>query len=135
MELHDDNNYYNEFLYENLYVGLIAFPVIIFAMICLFIEKNKDKKMCVIKNCLKIAYIIFFILVIVNVTCAGVSETYSIEAKFVLMLLSIIYLLKYISIKESNKILKIFFILICFLNIILIFPISYSGEGLIFLVK
>ena len=78
-------------------------------------------------------YIIFLILVVINTTFAGVSETYSLDIKYLLVFSSVILFLKYISVQPNNTILKFTIILVCIINIAIILPISYSGEGQIFL--
>lgn len=132
MNTNYDNYLYNEWLYENVVTGLITYPVIVLAFI-IFFSKSKDKVSLKIKNCLKLLYIIFIFMVVINATCAGVSEIYSLEFKFILMFVSIIYILNYINLNPQKKIIHYIFIISCILNIGIIFPISYSGEELCFL--
>lgn len=132
MNISYDNKLYDVYLYENLITGLILYPIIILSIILCFGIK-KDRILAKLKNCLIVLYIIFFILVIINAIFAGVSEIYSLDFKFMLMIVGVIYILKYIDVVGYKKLLTCVFIICSILNILFILPISYSGEGLCFL--
>jgi hypothetical protein len=133
MNLGNDNDMYDEFLYENYFVGLISFPVIILAIICILDRKTKNKELSLIKRCFFITLITYLLSIILNMICAGVSETYSLDVKWTLLFASVVYILKYVNLNHDSKVIKTIFILACILNIIIIIPISYSGESLCFL--
>lgn len=133
MSIIPDNSLYSEFLYEHSVLGLISFPSIVLSFVLLFF-KRKKKDLIDYKIILILLYIIFIIIVIINTTFAGVSETYSTEFKLITMFSSIIYIEKLISISKNNKYLKVLTIVVYIINILLILPISYSGEDLYFLI-
>ncbi len=133
MNLYSDNDIHSEILYENRYVGMIIFPIIVLGLILNLTVGKNHKELKEIITVQRVLYIIFLILVVINTTFAGVSETYSLDIKYLLVFSSVILFLKYISVQPNNTILKFTIILVCIINIAIILPISYSGEGQIFL--
>jgi len=125
--MNKDDSIYKEFFFDSYSVGLIAFPVIIFGILNVF-KKEKNTFYKFLKHCFYIMFIIFIAFILINTIIAGVAETYSIDLKFTLIFLSVIFLLTRHSIHNS-RIFPIIFIFLCLLNIILIIPISYAGDG------
>lgn len=131
MIINPNNSLYSEFLYEWYILGLASFPVFIYSFFLTF-KKEKDLVLKNMKKMMFMVYSIFLMIVILNCSVAGVSETYSLEFKSLLMFISVIFLLRYYELNKNIKYKRYMIIGVFLLNILLILPISFCGEDLIF---
>jgi hypothetical protein len=132
-----DNNYYymgfNEYEYENSVSGIFFIPIIwgLFLKNKLKKGEKEEKKLWHVAN---LVIITVCVLVTIISCFAGAAESYFIDIKLMLVIMSVVVLLKIIEkYKVSDKIElekynQIFFIL-CIVSIFLVLPQSFSTEA------
>ena len=127
-----DNQYSeDEFYYNHNLLGIISFPVIYFLLIKHFLKYTNNQNIKTLQFINK-TILLSFILLIFNILMNGISEIFTIETKYLLILSSIIFSLKYIEdnnleYEKRNNFNTIFFIL-ALINLYIVIPISISTD-------
>lgn len=121
----NDNEPFKEWLYENIFLGVLVSPVVVYQLVLMF-KKSKDKILNTCKNINLIVYIIFILLVLINTSYGGISEIYFIDFKYVLILINVISILLYLKNTNYSKYSVVLYSIAVIINILLVTTITYN---------
>ena len=132
MDIANTNYFISSLKYNYNILGLISYPIILVLIFKKFLKYDTYKNNTL--NCfINITVIFSFILLLLNYIYNGISEVYTLESKFLLIICSVLMMLKLIE-NNSDK-LKIpteqkIFLILSAITICIIIPISISTDRL-----
>jgi hypothetical protein len=140
MDVTDNTYFLNEFSYEHNVLGLISFPIIWFLIFKRFLKlknnndiSSEEKEKLNTLKFINIVMLFSLIILLINFLYKGISEIYTLETKFLLMIASILFILKNIEnekIFNGNTIMDKVFLTFAIINILIMVPISISTDQL-----